>query len=125
VKQALLLLICFLFFTVQYRALADNNTAIENTAKTLGRELRCPVCENDTVEDSQTALAGDLRRIIREQLAAGKSVDEVKAWLVNRYGEHILLEPAFSKENLLLWCAPLLFLLLGVGLMAKLIRKKT
>src|SRR5204863_3476570 len=76
-------------------------------------ELRCLVCQNQTLAESNAPLAVDLRNQVREQLAAGKSEDEVKAWLVARYGDFVLYKPPFKASTLLLWLGPFLFLLLG------------
>ncbi|MFZ4762387.1 MAG: cytochrome c-type biogenesis protein [Alphaproteobacteria bacterium] len=115
---------CAFSLAAPVQASVSVDMAMEQTAHALGRELRCPVCENDTIEDSQTSLAADLRAIIRAQLAAGKSPQEIKTWLASRYGEKILLEPELSAQNLLLWLAPALLLLLGGYGVYSAIRKK-
>ena len=87
--------------------------ALEARAEEIGRELRCVVCQNQSIEDSDATLARDLRLIVREQVKAGKSDGEVKAFLVERYGDFVLLKPPFRPETWLLWLGPLLVVLIG------------
>lgn len=75
-------------------------------ARALFAEIRCVVCQNESIADSQADLAADLRGVVREQVAAGRSNDEIRAFLVERYGEFVLFRPAFSPGNALLWLAP-------------------
>ena len=86
---------------------------IEAQTKQLARELRCPVCQGMSVEDSPTDLSNQMKAVIREQLRAGKSPDEVKAYFVERYGEWILLRPPARGVNLLVYVLPWLALLAG------------
>lgn len=90
------------------------NPALEARAEAIGRELRCLVCQNESIEDSSAALAHDLRVLIRRHIAAGDSDREVIAFLVQRYGIFVLLDPPFEPVTYLLWLGPPL-LLLGVG----------
>lgn len=71
------------------------------------------VCQNESIEDSEAELAVDLRRLVRERIAAGDDDASVRSWLVDRYGEFVLLRPSFSAANLALWLAPLLAVLAG------------
>lgn len=87
--------------------------ALEARAQAIGQELRCVVCQNQSIEDSDATLARDLRLIVREQVEAGKSDAEVKAFLVERYGNFVLLKPPFTPATWLLWLGPLLALLAG------------
>jgi cytochrome c-type biogenesis protein CcmH len=87
--------------------------ALEARARTLSRELRCMVCQNETIDDSDAPLARDLRLLVRERLKAGDSDRQVLDFLVARYGEFVLLKPPLSEHTLLLWLAPLLVLMLG------------
>ena len=89
--------------------------AAEDRARDLFKEIRCVVCQNESIDDSEAALAQDLRRLVREQVGAGRSDGEVRAYLVDRYGEFILLRPTFSPANWLLWAVPFLIVLAGVG----------
>jgi cytochrome c-type biogenesis protein CcmH len=90
--------------------------ALEARARTLSGELRCMVCQNQSIDDSDATLAKDIRVLIRERIVAGQSNDEVRAFLVSRYGDFILLRPPFGLETLLLWgSAPLALLLGAIG----------
>lgn len=87
--------------------------AQEARARTLFKEVRCMVCQNESIEDSEADLAVDLRRMVRERVAAGDDDAAVRRWLVDRYGEFVMLRPAFSVGNLALWLAPLAAVLAG------------
>jgi len=87
----------------------------EQRARGLSRELRCMVCQNQSIDDSDAPLARDLRLLVRERIAAGDSNSQVLDFLVARYGEFVLLKPRFERQTMLLWLlAPLL--LIGGGL---------
>jgi cytochrome c-type biogenesis protein CcmH len=90
-----------------------SDPAKEAQARSLFRQIRCLVCQNESIDDSEAPLAGDLRRIVREQIAAGRSESEVKAFLTDRYGEFVLFRPRFSLGNAVLWLTP--FAIVGVG----------
>jgi len=96
----------------------------EARARTLFREVRCLVCQNESIDDSQAELAADLRRIVRQEIAQGRSDREVRAFLVARYGEFVLLKPPFSIGNAALWLAPVGILAAGGGLMIALLRRR-
>ena len=85
----------------------------EARARHLFTEFRCLVCQNESIDDSDADLAGDLRKIVRAQVAAGRSDPQIKAFMVERYGEFILLKPRFSFGNSLLWLAPAVIVLAG------------
>jgi len=104
-----------------------SDPALEARARTLSAELRCMVCQNQSIDDSDAPLARDLRLIVRERLKAGDSNREVLDFMVARYGEFVLLRPVFSWRNALLWTAPLLVLLAGgvASLMALRRRRST
>ena len=89
--------------------------AQEARARALFQEVRCVVCQNESIDDSEAELAVDLRREVRRQVAAGKTDAEVRAFLVDRYGEFVLFKPTFSAPNLVLWLSPMLLLLFGGG----------
>ncbi len=91
--------------------------ALEARARALSSELRCPVCRNESIDESNATLAKELRIILRERLVAGDSDDEAVLYLVRRYGEFILLKPDVTGVNWVLWAAaPAMFLLaLGAG----------
>jgi cytochrome c-type biogenesis protein CcmH len=92
-----------------------SDPALEARARALSRELRCMVCQNQSIDDSDAPLARDLRSIVRERLQAGDSDAQVLELLTSRYGEFVLLRPSFSWHNALLWLAPVALLLIGVG----------
>lgn len=87
-----------------------SDPALEQRARGLSAELRCLVCQNQSIDDSDAPLARDLRLLVRERIEAGDTDAEVRAFVVDRYGEFVLLRPPFSFETLLLWFMPLLAL---------------
>jgi cytochrome c-type biogenesis protein CcmH len=90
-----------------------DDPALEARARTLSVELRCMVCQNQSIDDSDAPLAHDLRVLLRERIAAGDSDEEVMDFLVARYGEFILLKPRFNAQTAVLWAAPVVLLVLG------------
>ncbi|MBC7433559.1 MAG: cytochrome c-type biogenesis protein CcmH [Rubritepida sp.] len=93
--------------------------AAEARAQSIGREVRCMVCQGQSIEDSDADLARDLRRVIRERLAVGDDDGAVRGFLHNRYGDFILLRPPFSLATALLWATPALAFLLGLVLVRR------
>ena len=89
------------------------NPALEARARALSEQLRCLVCQNESIDDSEAPLARDIRLLIRERIREGESNDEVRAYLVSRYGDFILLKPPFQADTWLLWLSPVLVLGLG------------
>lgn len=98
--------------------------AQEARARSLFKEVRCLVCQNESIDDSEAELARDLRRIVREQVVAGKSEAEIKAYLVDRYGEFVLFRPPFSVGNAVLWLTPVALVGVGGLLWVFLLRRK-
>ena len=90
-----------------------NDPAKEARAKALMEELRCLVCQGQSIADSDAPLAGDMRHEVRSKIAAGEGPDEIKAWLVARYGNWVSYDPPFDGATALLWLGPLLFLAIG------------
>jgi len=90
-----------------------SDPALEARARSLSKELRCMVCQNQSIDDSDAPLARDLRVLVRERLQAGDSDHEVIDFLVARYGEFVLLKPRFSSRTALLWLGPAAVLLIG------------
>ena len=82
---------------------------VEKAARDLGKSLRCVVCQNQSIEDSGAPLAADMRRMVRERLAAGERRDQVIAYMTDRYGNFVLLNPPFQLDTLFLWLGPALF----------------
>jgi cytochrome c-type biogenesis protein CcmH len=93
--------------------------ALEQRARTISAELRCLVCQNQSIDDSDAPLAADLRRLVRERLVAHDTDRQVIDYLVARYGEFVLLKPRFELATLLLWLTPILVLLAGLTLAAR------
>ncbi len=89
------------------------DTAQESRAEAIGSQLRCLVCQNESIEDSGADLARDLRHVVRVHVAQGESNRQIIAWMVERYGNFIRLQPPFNAMTLLLWGMPLLALALG------------
>ncbi|SFN57717.1 cytochrome c-type biogenesis protein CcmH [Cohaesibacter marisflavi] len=87
---------------------------LEARARDISEGLRCLVCQNQSIDDSDAPLARDLRILVRERLSKGDTDQRVKSFLVDRYGEFVLLKPTFSSKNLLLWAFGPLVLILGV-----------
>ena len=98
--------------------------ALEARARRLSGELRCLVCQNQSIDDSDAELARDLRRLVRERIAAGDSDASVRSFLVARYGEFVLLRPPLSWNTALLWSLPALALLGGAVLARGLFRAR-
>src|SRR5712692_3017038 len=97
---------------------------LERQMLDIAGKLRCAVCQNQPVSESNADLAKDMRAIIREQLQAGKSRDEIIAYFVERYGDYILLKPPFDRSGALLWLAPPLLLLILGGFSYFFIRRR-
>jgi cytochrome c-type biogenesis protein CcmH len=89
---------------------------LEARARSISAELRCLVCQNQSIDDSDADLAHDLRMLVRQRLQAGDSDEQVKQFLVNRYGDYILLDPPLNAATFVLWFGPVFFLLLAAGL---------
>jgi cytochrome c-type biogenesis protein CcmH len=98
--------------------------AQEARARALFPEVRCMMCQNESIDDSQAEIAHDLRMAVRAQIAAGKSDDEIRAFLVARFGQFVMLKPAFSMGNAVLWGAPLVVLVGGGALLFTLLRRR-
>jgi len=121
-----LLLLCGLLLSLPAMAVGPDeilpDPALESRARDISAGLRCLVCQNQSIDDSDAELARDLRLLVRERLVAGDSDDAVRQFVVDRYGEYVLLAPRFGAHTLLLWAAgPLLLMigLLGVWLAAR------
>jgi cytochrome c-type biogenesis protein CcmH len=98
--------------------------ALEFRARELSRELRCMVCQNQSIDDSDAPLARDLRLLVRERLKAGDSDRQVLDFLTARYGQFVLLKPRFGWDTALLWLAPIAVLLLGAISLVPLLRRR-
>ena len=102
---------------------ADSVLEAQTTA--LASELRCPVCQGNSIQDSPSELAQQMRDLIRDQLRAGKTPDEVRAYFVDKYGEWILLTPRATGFNLVVYLIPLLAILVGGAIVWRTVRRFT
>ena len=98
--------------------------ALEARAREISRDLRCLVCRNESIDESNAELARDLRLLVRERLVEGDSNTEVLAFVVDRYGEYVLLRPLATGSNLLLWVAGPAMLVVGLGLAGLYLRRR-
>lgn len=101
-----------------------DDPAVEQRLNKLSQELRCLVCQNETLADSRAGLAEDLRREIREQIKAGKSDKEIIAFLTERYGQFILYRPRVTPTTYLLWFGPFVLMLAGLAMLFRYIRQR-
>lgn len=99
------------------------DASLEARTTAVASTLRCPVCQGESIQDSPADLAQDMRALVREQLRAGKTPEEVKAYFVGRYGEWILLEPRMTGLNVLLYVFPVILVLGGLAFVVVLVRK--
>jgi cytochrome c-type biogenesis protein CcmH len=116
-KLSLILLMLFVFVLPVSAVQPDevlSDPALEARARALSLTLRCMVCQNQSIDDSDAPLARDLRVLVRERLKAGDSDTQIREFLAARYGQFVLLEPEKNSRTALLWLAPLLVLLAGV-----------
>jgi len=114
IALTLALLVAMPSFAVEPDEILDD-PVLEERARDLSAELLCLVCRNESIDESNAELARDLRLLVRERLLAGDTDDEVIAFLVERYGEYVLLRPSTSGSSILLWLAGPLMLLIAVG----------
>lgn len=116
-KRLILILILWAApaYTVQPDEVLDD-PVLEQRARDLSAELRCLVCRNESIDESNADLARDLRLLVRERLVAGDSDEEAMAFIVDRYGEYVLLRPQISGANLMLWLAGPFMLLAAAGM---------
>ena len=99
--------------------------AQEARARAIFQDVRCLVCQNESIDDSEAELAHDLRQIVREQVRAGRSDAEIKRFLTDRYGEFVLMTPGFNPGNLALWIGPFVVVLAGLSLLILRLRNRT
>lgn len=111
-------------FALFVAASASADEALDTRLKALENELRCLVCQNQTLADSNAPLAEDLRREVRELATSGKSDDEIRAYLVARYGDFVLYKPPVKSTTYVLWFAPFLLLVSGAAAWWVLVRRR-
>ena len=102
-----------------------SDSVLEAKTSAVAAQLRCPVCQGLSIQDSPSELSLQMRSLVRDQLKAGKSPDEVKAYFVSKYGEWILLEPKAKGFNLLVYIAPILLVASGIGVIVVVVRRWT
>lgn len=115
-----LLLVLFLLAATRAWAISDPaemlpNPAQEARAEAVGHQLRCLVCQNESIEDSNADLARDLRALVRQRIAAGDSDKQAQDWVVARYGDFVRLRPPFTPMTAVLWGSPVLAVAAGLG----------
>jgi len=124
--KRLILILCIIaapVFAVEPSEMLDD-PALEARARELSQGLRCPVCQNETIDESNATLAQELRIVLRERLVAGDTDEEAVTYMVSRYGEYVLLRPDASGANLILWLAAPLMLLLALWVGITTIRRR-
>ena len=120
---ALSLLIAAPAMAVQPDEILDD-PELEARARDISKDLRCLVCRNENIDDSHASLARDLRLLVRERLVAGDTDDEVYDYVVDRYGEFVLLNPRIGGSNLIIWLAGPALLIIGGGLAWNFMRRR-
>lgn len=127
IKRLLLALVLMLAAAPAFAVNPDevlSDPSLEARARALSAELRCMVCQNQSIDDSNADLAKDLRLLVRERITDGDTDKQVLKYIVSRYGEFVLLKPPFSVRTLLLWGAPVLLILAGGVLLTVFVRKR-
>ncbi|MRG71799.1 cytochrome c-type biogenesis protein CcmH [Alphaproteobacteria bacterium HT1-32] len=102
-----------------------DDPALEARAREVSKELRCLVCQNQSIDDSNADLARDLRVLVRERLVAGDSNDQALDFIVARYGDYVLLKPPVQANTLVLWAGPVVIFLIAGGILLIRVRRKT
>ena len=110
-------------FTVEPNEIVSN-PIYENRARDLSKGIRCLVCQNQSIDDSDSDLAKDLRRIIRKKIIQGETDNEITQYLVDKYGNFILMKPPLYQDTYILWISPLLLMLVGITIMYFTLRRK-
>ena len=116
--------ICFTVLVIAKDAQPNEDPQIEQRMKNLTEQLRCLVCQNETLADSRADLAEDLRKQIREQMKAGKSDKEIIAYLTDRYGDFVLYKPPVKATTYLLWFGPFVFLGGGTIVLYRFVKRR-
>ena len=116
-----ILILMFISFSSILSASSKMTSKQNDRAIDLFKETRCLVCQSQTIYDSNSELATDLKLFIQEEIIAGKTDNDIKAQLVTNYGEWILMTPSLSKTNYILWFSPFIFLFIGIVVMLSLI----
>jgi len=120
----ILVVVCFAGPLAAKEAQSNEDPKIEQRMKALTEQLRCLVCQNETLADSRADLAEDLRQQIREQMKAGKSDQEILAFLTQRYGDFVLYNPPVKATTYLLWFGPFILLFAGTGVLYRYLKQR-
>jgi cytochrome c-type biogenesis protein CcmH len=125
-RWALLILgiLCFAWVVIAKEAQPAEDPQIAQRMQALTQKLRCLVCQNETLADSQADLAADLRKEIREQMKAGKSDQEIIAFLTQRYGDFVLYQPPVKRTTYLLWFGPFVLLIGGTAMLYRYVKHR-
>ena len=110
-------------FTVEPNEIISN-PIYENRARDLSKGIRCLVCQNQSIDDSDSDLAKDLRRIIRKKIIEGETDNEITQYLVDKYGNFILMKPPLYQDTYILWISPLLLILVGITIIYFTLKRK-
>ena len=110
-------------FTVEPNEIISN-PIYENRARDLSKGIRCLVCQNQSIDDSDSDLAKDLRRIIRKKIIQGENDNEIIQYLVDKYGNFILMKPPLYQDTYILWISPLLLMIVGITIMYFTLKRK-
>lgn len=121
--RVIAILVLAAFPALQQPSAADS--VLELRTAQVASQLRCPVCQGLSIQDSPSELSQQMRAVVRDQLRAGRTPDEVKAYFVSKYGEWILLEPRPHGFNILVYAMPVLLVLVGLGVIFAAVRKWT
>ena len=120
-------LISFLLIIISYLALANENdfktNSITNKTREIAQNIKCLVCQNQSIDESNSELAKDLKKLIKEKLEAGLDENDVYQFLSDRYGDYILLKPPLNKNTILLWFLPFIILVLSTVYITKFFKK--
>jgi cytochrome c-type biogenesis protein CcmH len=103
---------------------AFDDPVLQERYEKINRELRCLVCQNQTIADSNATLAQDLRREVRDMIAAGQTDDEIRDFMIERYGDFVLYRPRMTAGNFLLWAAPILLLVVGAFVLVRVVKRR-
>ena len=110
-------------FTVEPNEIISN-PIYENRARDLSKGIRCLVCQNQSIDDSDSDLAKDLRKIIRKKIVQGETDNEITQYLVDKYGNFILMKPPLYQDTYILWISPLLLMIVGITIMYFTLKRK-
>ena len=129
-SRPLILIIATLFMTTTFEVLATDpheimvDKTLEKRARAINKELRCVVCQNQSIDDSDAPLAKDLRMLVRANLIEGKTDQEVIDYVVSRYGDFVLLKPPVKGATIPLWLGPILFFIIGMIAIVRYFKKQ-